>query len=661
VSGCDEASLRAALTGGGEVAFAADCAITLSNTIVIATDAILSSGGHSVTLSGNGAVRVFAVAPGVRFTVLNLTLVNGRSAEGAGIHNDGGLVTLMGCTLANHAAVGNNATSTNCVPTPGLGGAVLNRTGLVTAVSCLFSNNAARGGKGGVCFVATCGASASGGALANHQGEVRLTNCLFTANATVGGDGGDFMFGFGGCGGTAAGGAISSVSGTVAMVSVLLSSNVAVGGNTGAGQTGNGGPGGKANGGALAVTGGRLDSMSSRFLGNAARGGAGGRTQPGGPASGGGCYLAAEAASLNDNILAGNQAAAGFGRNDSGPSAPGQGGAVFNAGTLFARRTLFSTNTATGASASSRPVAGPGGSGNGGGLYNAGRSDVWESAFLGHRAQGGGGAVKEGASSPPRFGPGGDGTGGAICNASQMGVVNCTLTGNQSVGGPGATAGFPVPTTGPAGLAYGGALDNGGTAQLLNVTLLANSGAGGALHSSGFTVLTNAIVANSASGDNCSGAITDGGHNLSSDASCAFTASGSLNGTDPLLGPLADHGGPTPTHALLPGSPAIDSGDNATCPSVDQRGEPRPMLSGCDIGAFELRPDVFHLGSLERLEPQIWRLRGIGPANRNLRIEGSSDLRHWTTEASGATQPNGLFMIDLTSGFASRFYRVAAP
>jgi len=57
---------------------------------------------------------------------------------------------------------------------------------------------------------------------------------------------------------------------------------------------------------------------------------------------------------------------------------------------------------------------------------------------------------------------------------------------------------------------------------------------------------------------------------------------------DPLLGPLADNGGPNKTMALQPGSPAIDAGNNTTCPGTDQRGILRPQGSICDIGAFEL-------------------------------------------------------------------------
>ena len=53
------------------------------------------------------------------------------------------------------------------------------------------------------------------------------------------------------------------------------------------------------------------------------------------------------------------------------------------------------------------------------------------------------------------------------------------------------------------------------------------------------------------------------------------------------LGPLADYGGPTLTHALAPGSPAIDAADADQCEATDQRGVSRPQGEGCDIGAFE--------------------------------------------------------------------------
>ena len=66
---------------------------------------------------------------------------------------------------------------------------------------------------------------------------------------------------------------------------------------------------------------------------------------------------------------------------------------------------------------------------------------------------------------------------------------------------------------------------------------------------------------------------------------------------DPLLSPLEDHGGPSWTHALLPGSPAIDAAPISECPlTSDQRGVPRPIISAiadtpCDIGSVEMQID----------------------------------------------------------------------
>src|SRR5262249_31184738 len=100
--------------------------------------------------------------------------------------------------------------------------------------------------------------------------------------------------------------------------------------------------------------------------------------------------------------------------------------------------------------------------------------------------------------------------------------------------------------------------------------------------------LKNTIVANNFPGGNCAVVGVSAGHNLSSDGSCGFTAPGDLNNTDPMLGPLTNNGGPTETHALLAGSPAIDAG-SGDCPpaGADQRGIVRAQGAACDIGAYE--------------------------------------------------------------------------
>lgn len=108
---------------------------------------------------------------------------------------------------------------------------------------------------------------------------------------------------------------------------------------------------------------------------------------------------------------------------------------------------------------------------------------------------------------------------------------------------------------------------------------------------SGKAWLVNTIVTNHTTCDCCwaNGLMTSGGRNLDSDNTCNLTAAGDQPGVNPVLGALANNGGPTRTHALLSGSPAIDTADSSFCPSIDQRWWKRPSGDGCDIGAYELR------------------------------------------------------------------------
>ncbi len=84
--------------------------------------------------------------------------------------------------------------------------------------------------------------------------------------------------------------------------------------------------------------------------------------------------------------------------------------------------------------------------------------------------------------------------------------------------------------------------------------------------------------------------ITSGGSNVISDGSCNPNGTTDQSNTDALLGALADNGGPTLTHALGAGSPAIDAADAGACPATDQRGVARPQGGGCDVGAVEVSP-----------------------------------------------------------------------
>ena len=112
--------------------------------------------------------------------------------------------------------------------------------------------------------------------------------------------------------------------------------------------------------------------------------------------------------------------------------------------------------------------------------------------------------------------------------------------------------------------------------------------AGNVATASGVTVATNCAGS--------PGAVVSLGHNIESGSDCAFGSAGDLQNTDPLLGPLGAHGGPTETLAPGAGSKAINGGVPAGCTDLggtaivtDQRGISRPQGSACDIGAFEFR------------------------------------------------------------------------
>jgi hypothetical protein len=80
--------------------------------------------------------------------------------------------------------------------------------------------------------------------------------------------------------------------------------------------------------------------------------------------------------------------------------------------------------------------------------------------------------------------------------------------------------------------------------------------------------------------------VVSGGHNLVQDDSCNPVGTDNIV-SDAGIGPLAGNGGPTQTHALLAGSPAIDAADDVACPTTDQRGVTRPQGPHCDVGAVE--------------------------------------------------------------------------
>ncbi|MBN1218620.1 MAG: hypothetical protein JXM69_06820 [Anaerolineae bacterium] len=284
------------------------------------------------------------------------------------------------------------------------------------------------------------------------------------------------------------------------------------------------------------------------------------------------------------------------------------GGGIYNyAGTVSVQNSTLSGNSANwwGGGISvwggtltviSSTLSGNLASDQGGGIYTFNIGDtvsVQNSTLSGNLAFDGGGIYHEGGTltviSSTLSGNSADYGGGIEIAGGTVNVQNSTLSGNSATG-----------TTDWYG---GGAIDQWeGISLIINSTIVSNtaaySGGGrdGLWLEDGTMTISNTIVAyNDTANCTISGGTFNGSdHNLANDATCP----GFINSSTIYLGPLANNGGPstssgqaTFTHALLPGSAALDAGNDATCLSTDQRGVARPQGAHCDIGAYEKTQD----------------------------------------------------------------------
>ena len=251
------------------------------------------------------------------------------------------------------------------------------------------------------------------------------------------------------------------------------------------------------------------------------------------------------------------------------------GGGIFNSGTLTVTNSAISEN---GVGCTVAPDDWGCWSGDGGGIYNyqSGTLTVNNSTISGNGAGSGGGIFNYGTLSvnnstvSHNYVPAGHG--GGICNLGELTVTNSTISGNT------------------------GAVTGGGISELGDVaeTRLNNSIVAGNRVEWQSSFIPNDIAGNTL--------ITSASHSLIGDAASSGGIvngiNGNIVGVDPMLGPLQNNGGPTLTHALLPGSPAINAGNNCVliengCDDgnlalpTDQRGFGR--FGTVDIGAFEMQ------------------------------------------------------------------------
>lgn len=286
------------------------------------------------------------------------------------------------------------------------------------------------------------------------------------------------------------------------------------------------------------------------------------------------------------------------------------GGGIFSTGTVTITDSVISANTADGgaglaiddgsATLTRVTVTGNIATGNAGGLETGGTTQIIDSTIDNNQAASGAGIVNDGGS---------------------LTLTNVTISTNTATVDAGAIFNKESLMGAPADLA------------LTNVTIADNSApliSGIKQFGSATTTIKNTILDNA--GDNGDGSFVSQGGNFDSDGSAGIT--GATIG-DPVLGPLADNGGPTQTYALLPGSSAINNGVSGG-PALDQRGLARDASP--DAGAFELQ------GTLLAYESFSYGSGMLEGANG-----GTGFTNAWTTttgtsanvNATGLTSPTG--------------------
>jgi hypothetical protein len=596
-----------------------------SSVVTECTEAALRaamSGGGTVTFACDGTITLASTIMITTNTVLDAThhqiTISGNAV---GVFS---VTAGIAFSLANLTVNGGQATS---------GGGILNAGGLLTATNCMFSGNCA-----------IPGAWAYGGAIVNGSSVAvaYLSACVFTGNYASGATGAN---GLGG--GSGGGGALFS-SGTLTADLcrfIANSASGAVGLSPSWDQYGwAGGTGGDGEGGAICNFG-TMTILRSMFTNNLAWGGKGADGIPG--------YY-------GEPGISGGDGGAG------GSGGAGNGGAIYNLGTLQVVNTTFAANSGAGANggaggaggdgvASAGTSGGSGGSGGAGGtgtgaIFNSGSVQLVNCTFAFDSGSGGNGGAGGAGGSETVYGgnggsggSGGSGFGSISGLSSSCGLTNCTFGSDQGARGAGAAGG------------------SAGTGSYRNGTPGASgsNGISGGIEAGGAAAV-NTLLAGV--GGNCCGQFADLGHNLSSDGTCAFTHVGSMNNTDPKLGPIANNGGPTPTMALLPGSPAIDAGDTSLAPATDQRGFPRPAGLAADIGAYEYG-SVMPTIAISLPGAANLNIVGSGNAGQSCRLLSSPDLSSWIPLATNQIGSDGtiLFYDNYAAGSACRFYRLVMP
>ncbi|MEM7312677.1 MAG: choice-of-anchor Q domain-containing protein, partial [Planctomycetota bacterium] len=405
----------------------------------------------------------------------------------------------------------------------------------------------------------------NGGAILMRSGSLNVSSSEITGNTAVAGNGGGILF--------------DSESGTLSVAFSLISNNQAIGlagspGSTnGAGNGENGGNGGWAQGGAIYARADSTTIMNTFVSGNSAiagnggtggngtNGGTGGNGGSGGVAAGGAIrVLPGGPLTIANTTITGNSVQGGVGGSRGTGTANGASGSggVASAGGIQADSLQLTNSTVSGNSAlgGAGGDSSPAGSSFGGGILTGnGPLSILASTISGNSAT---------------FG------GGMSVTDSETNISNSTISGNS--------ASF-----------IGGirALNHNNNLTITHSTIVNNIGGGleGAA-SNPNTINATIIAGNTGFASDVLGSLTANYSLIGSTTGASINGTSNLLNVDPILGPLANNGGTTLTHALLEGSPAINAGAPSTSSGEDQTGNIRNVGGIADIGALESIPAV---------------------------------------------------------------------
>lgn len=338
------------------------------------------------------------------------------------------------------------------------------------------------------------------------------------------------------------------------------------------------------------------------------------------------------------------------------------------------------TLTVVGSTISSNSAGGPGG----GGIKNQGRwgnakAYITNCTIVGNSSGYGGGILNDGmwgnatiflvnssliGNSASAGGLGGGALFNYDGNAGVCAFISCTLSGNAS----GSDGG---------GIKNGGQGGGSATVIVIGSTFSGNTSQtlGGNIYNARTLQIGNTILNAGSSGSNLSssedsGIVVSTGYNLSSDNGGGFlTNTTDRIGMNPLLGPLQDNGGPVLTHALLPGSPAIDQGKNLSGGGTDARGSVRtfddpgilnvPDGDGTDIGAYEAF-DLRITAASRSGNDLVLKFLSLQGKNYQIQTRTNLTFGSWTPVGASISGKDGVVEVMITNTFISpqQFYQI---